>query len=79
MLEFDAVLWDYGGVFSASPFSALDAWAAERGIEPSLLHEVIFGPYDQDADHPWHRLERGELDFGAAREGIMGSARARGS
>lgn len=71
-------MWDFGGVFSASPFSAIDAIAGERGIDRSLFHEAIFGSYGQDGDHPWHRLERGEIDFMAAREGIMEEARARG-
>jgi epoxide hydrolase-like predicted phosphatase len=78
MVRFDAVLWDFGGVFSASPFSAVDALAVEREIEPELFREAIFGSYDQDGDHPWHRLERGEIDFMAAREGIMAEARDRG-
>jgi epoxide hydrolase-like predicted phosphatase len=38
----------------------------------------MFGPYHGDTDHPWHRLERGEIDFGSAREGIMELARADG-
>jgi len=75
---FDAVLWDFGGVFSASPFTAVDAIAIERDIDPEIFREAIFGSYDQDGDHPWHRLERGEIDFMAAREGIMDAARARG-
>ncbi len=68
---------DFGGVFSESPFSALDAIARERDIDPALFREVVFGSYDQDGDHPWHRLERGEIDFMAAREGVMNEARAR--
>jgi len=78
LANFDAVMWDFGGVFSESPFSALDAIARERDIEPALFREAVFGSYDQDGDHPWHRLERGEIDFMAAREGIMKAARARG-
>ena len=77
MADFDAVMWDFGGVFSESPFSALDAIARERDIDPALFREVVFGSYDQDGDHPWHRLERGEIDFMAAREGVMNEARAR--
>ena len=78
MSRFDAVLWDFGGVFSESPFSALEALAREREIEAERLHDAIFGPYDQDGDHPWHRLERGEIDFLSAREGIQAHARERG-
>jgi epoxide hydrolase-like predicted phosphatase len=76
--RFQAVLWDFGGVFSSSPFSAVEAVGREKGIEPALFLEVIFGPYHGDTDHPWHRLERGELDFASAREGIMALAREAG-
>ncbi|MBW2426645.1 MAG: HAD family phosphatase [Deltaproteobacteria bacterium] len=78
MARFEAVLWDFGGVFSASPFSAVEALGRERNLEPSRLLEAMFGPYHGDTDHPWHRLERGEIDFGSAREGIMELARADG-
>lgn len=78
MSDFDVVLWDYGGVFSASPFSAVAELARDREIDPAVLQEAIFGSYDQDGDHPWHQLERGEIDFSAARDGIMAEARDRG-
>ena len=26
--------------------------------------ELLIGPYDEDGDHPWHQVERGELDIG---------------
>jgi epoxide hydrolase-like predicted phosphatase len=78
MARFEAVLWDFGGVFSASPFSAVEAIGRERELEPTRLLEAMFGPYHGDTDHPWHRLERGEIDFGSAREGIMELARADG-
>jgi len=78
MARFEAVLWDFGGVFSASPFSAVEALGRERDLEPGRLLEAMFGPYHGDTDHPWHRLERGETDFGSAREEIMALARADG-
>ncbi len=66
--EIDAVLFDFGGVFTASPFDAADAL---EGGAPGRLRELVFGPYDADTDHPWHRLERGELSFADAREQII--------
>lgn len=78
MGQIEAVLWDFGGVFSASPFSALEALGHELGHDPGRLFAAVFGPYDGDTDHPWHRLERGELDFATAREQIMTAARAEG-
>ncbi|MAG30145.1 MAG: hypothetical protein CL908_04525 [Deltaproteobacteria bacterium] len=78
MADFDAVMWDFGGVFSASPFSVLEAIGREKGLEAGRFFEAVFGPYHGDTDHPWHRLERGEIDFMTAREGIMERARADG-
>jgi epoxide hydrolase-like predicted phosphatase len=50
----------------------------EKGHDPERFFAAIFGSYDADTDHPWHRLERGEIDFMAARESIMEMARAEG-
>lgn len=78
MAKFDAVMWDFGGVFSSSPFSAIAALGKEKGIDGELFFSAIFGPYHGDTDHPWHQLERGEVDFMTAREGIMELAKAKG-
>jgi putative hydrolase of the HAD superfamily len=69
--SFDAVLFDFGGVFTLSPFGALAEASVEWGADPTLIHDVLFGPYDRDTDHPWHRLERGELSLVDARAGIQ--------
>jgi putative hydrolase of the HAD superfamily len=56
----DAVLWDFGGVFTPSPFTSTRSYAESLGITNEALIAIAFGPYDEDTDHPWHRLERGE-------------------
>ena len=66
MTAFDAVLFDYGGVFTTSPFAAVGDRGADLGVDPKLLIDTIFGPYDRDTDHPWHRLERGEISLEVA-------------
>jgi epoxide hydrolase-like predicted phosphatase len=76
--RFDAVLFDFGGVFTASPFGAFEDVARELGVEPRVVLEIVFGPYELDTDHPWHRLERGELGLGDARAEIMEIGKARG-
>jgi epoxide hydrolase-like predicted phosphatase len=76
--RFEAVLWDFGGVFSASPFSTIERIGREKSYDPDHFFDAIFGPYDGDTDHPWHQLERGEIDFVTAREGIIEAGRARG-
>jgi epoxide hydrolase-like predicted phosphatase len=75
---FDAVLFDFGGVFTDSPFATFEAAADEIGTSPEQLLPLVFGSYDEDTDHPWHRLERGEITIGDARNAIMEGARAEG-
>ena len=59
----DVVLFDFGGVFTASPFTAVADMAVAQGLDPQAFAAVMFGNYSQDNDHPWHRLERGEVSF----------------
>ncbi len=73
-----AVMWDYGGVFMSSPFEAVAGVARELGVEPTRYLEIIFGPYDRDTSHPWHRLERGELTLELARAEIIELGRGDG-
>ena len=74
----EAVLWDSGGVCSASPFGAMAGVAREMGVDPERYLEIVFGPYDRDTDHPWHRLERGEVSLEAARAEIIDLGRREG-
>jgi putative hydrolase of the HAD superfamily len=74
----DAVLFDFGGVFTESPFEAAKAFAVTAGVDPTVMLDTVFGPYDHDSDHPWHRLERGEMPLGEAREEILELGRGRG-
>lgn len=73
-----AVFFDFGGVFIASPFGAIGPAADRLGVpEPDLI-DAIFGPYDADTDHPWHRLERGEISFADAQNAIGDLSESRG-
>jgi epoxide hydrolase-like predicted phosphatase len=49
-----AVLFDFTGVLTTSPWPAISA-AAQGDLE------LLVGPYHEDTHHPWHRLERGEI------------------
>lgn len=73
-----AVLFDFGGVFIDSPFAAVEIAAQRLGMEFATLTEVVFGSYDDDTDHPWHRLERGEVSFADARSQITALAETAG-
>jgi putative hydrolase of the HAD superfamily len=70
VVRFEAVLFDFGGVFLPSPFEVLYQAASEYGVAPETVLATCFGSYDQDTDHPWHRLERGEVTAEQALAGI---------
>jgi len=74
----EAVCFDFGGIFITSPFAAAATAAVHLGIDEHELLELVFGPYDTDGDHPWHRLERGELRFDEASAQISERAEAAG-
>ena len=73
----EAVFWDFGGVFTGSPFH-LDDYARSLGTTNQRLLEHVFGRYEADGDHPWHRLERGEGTLAEALEAADKSCRADG-
>ena len=54
MTPIKAVLFDFAGVLTSSP------WAAMAAAGGGSL-ELIIGAYDEDGDHPWHQVERGEI------------------
>ena len=78
MRDVEAVLFDFGGVFTESPFGAAEALGADLGADPARFLEIVFGPYHEDTDHPWHRLERGEIPLLEAREAIVAMGAAEG-
>ena len=61
-MEIDAALFDFGGVLvregSVNDFARM----APHADPEVVLHHAV-GPYHEDADHPWHQVERGELDM----------------
>jgi epoxide hydrolase-like predicted phosphatase len=56
----DAVIFDLGGVLLANGRPS-DAVGHFPGVDPDALVAAITGPPGEDGDHPWHRLERGEI------------------
>jgi putative hydrolase of the HAD superfamily len=74
----EAVFWDFGGVFTASPFHAVRPYSASLGIDHDELLGLVFGPYHLDTDHPWHQLERGEGTLADAMGAAATAAAAKG-
>ena len=54
-----AVLFDFGGVFTDSPFHAVRDFGEELGVEPVEITRIVFGSYEHDGDHPWHQRMAG--------------------
>lgn len=59
MGQFRAVIWDFGGVITESPFAAFRRFEAERGLPDGFLRRVNATNPDANA---WARLERSEID-----------------
>lgn len=57
-----AVLFDFGGVISSSPFEAFAHLEVERGLPADFIRTVNAKNPDTNA---WARLERGEVDLEA--------------
>jgi epoxide hydrolase-like predicted phosphatase len=74
----DAVLFDLHGVVTSSPWSALAAVGTGTGASEEEVLLVILGEYTTDGDHPWHRLERGEIGFAEYVPGVLALAEAAG-
>jgi putative hydrolase of the HAD superfamily len=54
-----AVIWDYGGVITASPFEAFARYETERGLPAGLIRRVNATDPDINA---WAQFERSEID-----------------
>jgi putative hydrolase of the HAD superfamily len=70
-----AVLWDFGGVFTTSPFDAFNRYEVERGLPADIIRRINTVNPDTNA---WARLERSELTAEAFDAAFAEEARALG-
>jgi len=70
-----AVVWDFGGVFSSSPFDAFARYERERGLPDGLLRRI--NSINPD-DNAWAKLERAEITAYAFDTAFDAEARALG-
>lgn len=56
--EVAAVLWDFGGVITSSPFEAFNRYEASRGLPRDSIRRINAADPDRNA---WARLERSEI------------------
>ena len=58
-MALEAVIWDFGGVFTTSPFEAFNRYEAVHGIPRDLIRTVnATNPHD----NAWALFERAEID-----------------
>lgn len=60
--DFTTVIFDFGGVITASPFEAFNRLEAERGLPRDFVRQVNTADPDGNA---WARFERAEIDAAA--------------
>jgi putative hydrolase of the HAD superfamily len=56
----EAVIWDFGGVFTASPFEAFERYEREKGIPVGVIRKINSTNHENNA---WAMFERSDLDF----------------
>ena len=70
-----AVIFDFGGVITASPFEAFNRLEAERGLPHDLIRAINANAPDHNA---WALLERAEIDRAEFDSRFAGEAAALG-
>ena len=56
----DAVIWDFGGVFTTSPFDAFARYEREKGLPADIIRRTNAANHH---DNAWARFERAEVDL----------------
>ncbi len=73
--RFTAVLWDFGGVVTSSPFEAFNRMEAANGLPHNLVRQINAADPDGNA---WARFERAEIDAAAFDAAFAAEAAALG-
>ncbi len=58
-MTLEAVIWDFGGVFTTSPFEAFNRFEARRGLPADFIRRINATNPDANA---WALFERAEID-----------------
>ena len=57
---FEAVIWDFGGVLTSSPFEAFARFEIERGLPADIIRRTNAANHLENA---WAKFERAEVDI----------------
>jgi putative hydrolase of the HAD superfamily len=71
----EAVIWDFGGVFTTSPFEAFNRFEARRGLPRDFLRRVNAADPDRNA---WARFERNEIGAAEFDQAFLAESKALG-
>jgi putative hydrolase of the HAD superfamily len=71
----EAVIWDFGGVFTSSPFEAFNRYERARGLPSNLIRSINATNPDTNA---WALFERSEIDAAAFDLQFLDESRALG-
>ena len=77
-MAIEAVIFDYGGVLSTTPFAGIAEFERRMGYPDRSLAELLFGkgaspqgPTGAIPDHDWHLLETGRLTLDEFHERLV--------
>jgi putative hydrolase of the HAD superfamily len=71
----EAVIWDFGGVFTTSPFEAFARYERERGIPVGTIRKINSTNHENNA---WALFERSDIDIDGFDRAFAGEAGALG-
>src|SRR6202171_725687 len=72
----EAVIWDFGGVLTTSPFEAFSRYETERGLPPNIIRRTNAANHLENA---WAKFERAEVDIEAFDQLFATESRALGA
>ncbi|HWZ05538.1 MAG TPA: HAD family hydrolase, partial [Bradyrhizobium sp.] len=72
----EAVIWDFGGVLTSSPFEAFARFEAERGLPANIIRRTNAANHLENA---WAKFERAEVDVDAFDALFAAESRALGA
>jgi putative hydrolase of the HAD superfamily len=71
----EAVIWDFGGVFTTSPFEAFARYEREHSIPVGVIRKINSTNHENNA---WAMFERAAIDFAGFDAAFAAEARALG-
>ena len=83
MTGIEAVIFDYGGVLSTTPFAGIAEYERKMGYPEKSLAHLLFGrgaspqgPTEEIPEHDWHLLETGRLTLDEFHERLVARSEA---